>query len=253
MNAGTPQSAWRLIVEAFGLYRRYPLLFLVLAAGVIVPYELLLLAASGEGPFDEPANATIASILTLGDWVLVTPLVSALHVHAVADARTGKIPELGSVTWRGLRALPVVAAASVMSGLGIVVGFALLIVPGIYLTLRWLIVAQAAAVEREKGWLGALRRSHELVSDHYGHVIVFALVVGFISTVPLYLLGLVFDDTTVVSFLVAVVVQVLCISFAALTTALLYFDLRTRKELALAADQGAGGDAGSRQDWEDRG
>jgi len=236
MNQGVPQSAGRLILDAFSLYGRYPLLFLILAAGVIVPYELLVLAL-GSGPFDDTVNSSLALLLGIADLVLVTPLVSALHVNAVADARAGEVPAVGSVARRGIRALPVVAAASVMSGLGIAVGFFALIVPGIYLTLRWLVVAQAAAIERD-GWLPALRRSHELVRGHYGHVIVFALVVGVIVAVPLALLGLVFDETTVVSFTVAVIVQVLCISFGALTTALLYFDLRTRRELALASGQG---------------
>ena len=241
MNAGKPQSAWRLLVDAVTLYRRYPLLFLILAAGVIVPYELILLAASGAGPFEDDAvSGTVGLLLSLGDLVIVTPLVSALHVHAVADARAGQVPKLGPVTRRGLQALPVAAAASVMSGIGIGIGFVALVIPGIYLTLRWMVVAQAAAIERD-GWLPALGRSHQLVRDHYGHVVVFALVVGVISTAPLFLLGLVFDGTSAVSFLVAVVVQILSISFAALTTALLYFDLRTRRELALVAVQGAGG------------
>jgi hypothetical protein len=46
-----PRSAPRLLVRTFELYRRYPLLFLVLAARVIVPYELIALAATGTGSF----------------------------------------------------------------------------------------------------------------------------------------------------------------------------------------------------------
>jgi hypothetical protein len=38
------------VQSAFGLYRRFPLLFFVLAAGVIVPYEVIVLATTGTGP-----------------------------------------------------------------------------------------------------------------------------------------------------------------------------------------------------------
>jgi hypothetical protein len=59
-----PRSAPRLLVGTFELYRRYPLLFLVLAAGVIVPYELIALAATGTGSFSR-ANASVGVQLFL--------------------------------------------------------------------------------------------------------------------------------------------------------------------------------------------
>lgn len=80
-----PRSARHLVYAALGLYREYPLLFLVLAAGVIVPYEVIVLAAYGAGPF---AHGSLgfgsSSLLTLIGLALVGPLVSALHAHAVS-------------------------------------------------------------------------------------------------------------------------------------------------------------------------
>lgn len=240
MRAGKPQSAWRLLGETFRLYRRYPLLFLVLAAGVVVPYELVILLATGASA-TEPTSFAADSIITLANWVIVTPLVSALHVHAVADAREGRAPRLGPVARRGLAALPVVALAALISGLGIFVGFALLVVPGIYLMLRWFVVAQAAAIERN-GAIGALESSHRLVQGNYWHVITLFVLIVAIETGPLLLITLPFgNETTVVSFLVLVAVQIALWSFVALATALLYFDLRTRRELTVAAGQGVGG------------
>src|SRR4051794_11541061 len=77
-SLSAPRSAPRLLVGTFELYRRYPLLFLVLAAGVIVPYELIALVATGTGSFSRAnTSAGIQLLLTLTDWALVTPLVSA--------------------------------------------------------------------------------------------------------------------------------------------------------------------------------
>lgn len=239
-----PRSALGLVRGAFDLYRRYPLLFLVLAAGVIVPYEAIVLALTGNGPFAQSGrDPRLDLLLTVANFALIAPLVSALHVHAVAEARAGGEPKLGSVARQGLKVLPVVAAASIVSWLGITAGFIALIVPGVILSLRWAVVAQAAAIEHE-GWTSALRRSGELAKDNYGHVFALVLCSGLIVGVPALLIGLGFshDSTDVASFLVGVAVQVAVYSFGALVTALLYYDLRVRHELALwRRGQGAGG------------
>lgn len=225
-----PRSARRLVAATLVLYRRYPLLFFILAAGVIVPYELIVLAATGAGPLAHASlSFGLSSLLTLIELFLIGPLVSALHVHAVAEVKREREPELASVARQGLRVLPVVAAATIVSWLGITLGFFALVVPGIILMLRWYVVAQAAAIEHE-GWLPALRRSRQLTKGHYGHIFVFAIYTGLITTVPTLLIGFAFGhhSTTVTSFLVGVLLQVLTWSFGALATALLYFDLRAR-------------------------
>ena len=231
-----PRSALRLVQAAFNLYRRFPLLFFVLASGVIAPYELVVLASTGRGPFAQGSlSFGVESLLTLIEWVLIGPLISALHVHAVAEVREGQNPRLIPIARRGLRVLPVVAAASIISGLGIAGGLVLLVLPGIFLLLRWSVVAQAAAIEHE-GWLAALRSSHRFTEDHYGHIFVFAICVGLITFMPTFLLALAFghQTTTVASFMVGLLVRVLTASFGALASALLYYDLRSRHEARVA-------------------
>jgi hypothetical protein len=94
---------------------------------------------------------------------------------------------------------------------------------------RWYVVAQAAAIEHE-GWLPALRRSRQLTAGHYRHLIVFAIYVTLITSVPTLLVGFAFghETTTVASFLVGVALQVVTWSLGALAAALMYFDLRAR-------------------------
>jgi hypothetical protein len=124
-------------------------------------------------------------ILLASDLALINGLVSALHVHAVADVREGRRPEIVAVARRGVRVLPVVAAATIMSWLGITLGFVLLVVPGVILLFRWAVVAL----------------------DH--------------------------DALGARPFLVDLVLHVVTASFAALATALLYYDLVAREELEL--------------------
>jgi hypothetical protein len=226
------------------LYRRYPALFLVLAAGVVVPYGVIVLATTGTGSLTAGSLSVSADLLLeLLNWSLITPLISALHIHAVADVREGRDPRVPTIALRGLRALPVVAAASIISTLGIILGFLAFVVPGVFLSLRWSVVAQVAAIERE-GWLPALRRSHQLTKGHYGHVFVFLAFVFVILFVPSFLIGLGFDDhtTTAASFLVGLAVAVFTLSFGALATALLYYDLRARFHPAVAPESPPIGD-----------
>jgi hypothetical protein len=224
-----------LVAGAFELYRRYPLLFFVLAAGVIVPYQLIVLAITGTGPFSRGSLSSGALLLlVLIEWVVIGPLISALHVHAVGEAREGRDPRLAAVARQGLRVLPVVVAATIIASLGIGLGFLALIVPGVILALRWFVVAQAAAIEGE-GWLPALRSSAQLTDGHYGHIFIFAIYMGLITEAPVILVGLgLGDSTTAVSFLVALPVLILTRSFSALATAVLYYDLRSRREGALS-------------------
>jgi hypothetical protein len=225
------QSVRHLLLATFGLYRRYTLLFFVLAAGVIVPYDLIVLAANGTGQFSSgDAAPGVAVLLTLVELALIGPLVSALHVHAVAEVKRGRDPRIGAVARQGFRVLPVVAAAVIVSWIGILVGFVALIVPGVILSIRWVVVAQAAAIEHE-GWLPALRRSGELSDDRYGHIFVFLVCVTVITVTPGFLGAAVFGghDTSAASLLVGLVVHVFTASFAALATALLFYDLLARQ------------------------
>jgi hypothetical protein len=225
-----PRSALQLFGATFALYRRFPLLFLVLAAGVVVPYELIVLALTGAGPLARGHLGFGAStLLNLTDTFLIGALISALHIHAVRDVRDGQPPHLGAVTRRSIAVLPVVSAAVLISFLGEAVGLVALIIPGVLLMLRWAVVAQAAALE-SKSWADALHRSEKLTDGHNAHVfclVISVTVIGFAANLAL---GTVFGHTTTTaaSFLAGTALRVLVSSFTALATALLFFDLTAR-------------------------
>jgi len=67
-----PRSVAQILGAALSLYRRYPVLFLVLAFVVTAPYELIVLAALGTAPIGgRSSNASTALILVLVDVALV--------------------------------------------------------------------------------------------------------------------------------------------------------------------------------------
>jgi hypothetical protein len=86
-----PEPARAIVAKTFELYRRYPLLFLVLALGVTVPYDLLVLVTTGSGPLAEHNGLGVNFLLAS---FLISPLISALHIHAVAEVHAGCTPRL---------------------------------------------------------------------------------------------------------------------------------------------------------------
>jgi hypothetical protein len=223
----------QILGAALSLYRRYPVLFLVLALAVTAPYELIVLAALGTAPIGGHSDkASTALILVLVDVVLVQPLIAALYAQAVVAVARNERPSLVSVVSRVARVLPVVIAAQIVAGIGIGVGLLAFLIPGVYLLIRWAVVAQAATLEHTD-WMGALRRSGELVRGNFAHVfgvviVTLAVNVGLGEVAS----AISANKTGAADVIIGIVAGTIIRSFAALTTAILYFDLLSRERPA---------------------
>jgi hypothetical protein len=207
-----PRSVWGLIGDTVALYGRFPLLFLVLAAVVVVPYEVIVLALTGNGPFAIGQMEFVPrQILLAADSFLVTPLVSALHVFAVREAGDGEQPGIASTFRPSLPRLPVVAVAAGVSSVAITLGGLAFAVPGLILAAIWAVVAQAAALERGS-WIGALRRSADLTRGYRWHALGLFFVAGLIAGVPWLPLwfALRHSDTTALSFIAGTACRCSC-------------------------------------------
>lgn len=230
------RSVGEILLVTLAIYWRYPLLFATLALAVIAPYELAKLAVTGYGPLSNGGRSVrVDGLFDLLDFSLVSPLISALHIHAVLEIGEGRRPRLGAVAMQGLRVLPVVAAAEIVANILIGIGFIAFVVPGLLLAVRWSVVAQTAAVDNE-GWLAALRRSGRLAAGNYGHIFGL-LVVIWLATIVIGVAGslvaaagsgsfLVHHDTGIGWVLLGIAAHTVIASFTALTLAILYFDLR---------------------------
>jgi hypothetical protein len=225
-----PRSVAQILGAALSLYRRYPVLFVVLALAVTAPYELVVLAALGTAPIGGHSdNASTALILVLVDVALVGPLISALYAHAVVLIARNERPSIVTVVSRVVRVLPVVVAAQIVAGIGIGIGLLAFIIPGIYLLIRWVVVAQAAALEHTD-WMGALRRSGELVRGNFAHVFGVVVVTTAVNLGLSEAAGAVSGyKTQATDVIIGIAVGTIIRSFAALTTAILYFDLLARE------------------------
>lgn len=213
------------------MYAGYPLLFLALALAVVGPYELIVFAVTKTAPLQQQTSSVeTAVILLLVAFALVGPLVSALYVHALVAIGEQAQPSIAGVALQGLKVLPVVAAAQIIAGICIGVGFLLFIVPGVILALRFAVVAQAAAIE-QIDWPTALRRSGLLTRRNYLRILGLLICI-YVVNVTLTRLGILVAGHSAGAPAVAlgVVIATLTQSFAALTSSILYFDLRVRHD-----------------------
>ena len=220
----------QIVTTALRLFVARPVLFTVLALAVVAPYELVAFAATGAPPLGS-ASTPASTTLTLGliDIALVGPLISALAVQAVAMIGDGDRPTLPSVVSRGVRVLPVVAAAQIVAAFGIALGAFAFVIPGIILLIRWAVVAQVAAIERTD-WLGALRRGGELVRGQYIHVFGLVLVAtAFSFAVTAAAQSIVGSKARTAEVVVGIAAATIARSFSALATAVLFYDLRARE------------------------
>ncbi len=229
MDLQRPRTIAEILSATVTLYARYPLLFVLLALAVVAPYELLVLAAVGSSPLGgRNGHASTALILILLDFALIQPLIAALYAHAVIMIGGGEQPSLAAVASRVARVLPVVAAAQIVAGLGIGIGFIAFVIPGIWLLIRWAVVAQVAAIEHPD-WMGALRRGAQLTRGHYLHIFGLIIVMAIVNVVlgegALAIAG---QSTKAIDVAFGIAVETLIRSFTALTTAMLYFDLLAR-------------------------
>jgi hypothetical protein len=226
-----PRSVAQIIGEALDVYQRYPLLFFTLALGVIAPFDLAVLAITGQGPLVSGSRQSwrVSLVLGLLDTAMIGPLISALHIHAVVMIGQGNKPRLKQVVLPALRALPVVVAAVIVSVAGITLGTLALVIPGILLGLRWSVVAQVAAVEGED-WLASLRRSNVLTGGHYWHIFWLLFVTGLLSAAITAGASAIDLGSTsgAASVAAGIAAKTVIASFSALTLAILYFDLRAR-------------------------
>jgi hypothetical protein len=231
------RSATEIVRSTLSLYGDYPWLFLILAFVVMAPWDLVKLAVTGIGPLGDARHVGFLERESLGllDLLLISPLISAMHVHAVVAIGDAQRPRLSAVASKGLRVLPVVGVAALIAGVGVEIGFFALVIPGIVLWIRLSVVPQAAAIERN-GVRDALRSSWRLTRDHGSHIFglltVFAILgVGVALSVRALDPG---ASTSAGNVALGIAVNTIIASFTALASALLYFDLLARRKQAQA-------------------
>jgi hypothetical protein len=214
------------LTEAWDLYRRFAGHFLLISFVIYLITAALVALLSLAGT----AGAIIGAIISFA----ATYVVQASLIKAVQDVRDGRVDLDLSETVRavGPHILPVIGA-SILAGIGIAIGFFLLIVPGLILLTYWCLIVPfivlggagvfesfGLSMRTVRGYAWRVFGTYVLV---FLILIAFAIVLGFVLILlPLWLRN--FVNNVVTGTLIA--------PFLALVATLIYYRL-----IAAHADQ----------------
>jgi hypothetical protein len=231
-----------LLRDSLSVYLRHFWTFVALGALVAVPSDLILSGIGLEmltSDYDASPEFGEVAIPALVSYLVVAPLITAICVHALRSVASGGSPGAREAIVKGFESFTPIFFAVLLAAAGIALGL-LLIVPGVYLFVRWSFVPQTVVLEGARD-AGALRASGRLVTGAWWRTFGMVLLVSLLAFLLATLLGAPFvaiaDATDRAIW--ALAGQILATSvtqpFAALFSTLLYFDLRERQRAAAGA------------------
>jgi hypothetical protein len=179
-------SVGGILGEAWRLYTKFFARFFLIAAivfGIINLLNALLGWAIGHGS----GVALLVALITTVVSLIGTFWVQGALVYAVEDVRDGRIDSsIGDLYERVQPYLGTLILAGILAGVGIAIGFVLLIVPGLILLTWWCLIVPVIALEGKR--VGeSFGRSRELVRGHawtvFGIIIITVLASAIASGV----------------------------------------------------------------------
>ncbi|MDP9344919.1 MAG: hypothetical protein M3P44_04220 [Actinomycetota bacterium] len=228
------RDARGMLATTFALFTAHATVFFTMSLILVAPVTIVVDGIWGRA-LAEGADAAVPQAATITTLLLqalvIAPVATALHAVCVLAIVRGEEPQLGRA-YRG--ALPFLApaiGAVALAGIGIAAGLVLVIVPGVYLAVRWYLGAVAATIDGLAP-IPALRRSAELVEGAwwatFGRLLLAAVAFGFVALVGQLLAVATGSGALFVSLLA--VTQAVAVSLSAIFATLLFFELRARKE-----------------------
>jgi glycerophosphoryl diester phosphodiesterase family protein len=237
-----------ILSAAWQIYTKNAASLLLIVAVVVVPLSFIGALVSGVVfNEDETVRAGVVSgnrsavvglfvglILALIGLVIVFVLQAAI-LRGAAQATIGDPVDVeASYRW-GLRRFPSVLLLAILVGITVLVGFILLIIPGLIFIVMFSVAIPVLVIENRKG-TEAMSRSWNLVKGHFWHVVLVLIVTALITGLVSGIVGAIGGHNWFIAWIFDAVAQIITAPFTALVSVLLYLDLRARSE-ALTAEQ----------------
>jgi len=233
-------TAGRMYVDRPKLFLTIGLLFIPLGAVISIIQALVLggFGLVGVDTTGETAGWLLFVVLVIGTTfaLLGVALVQAATICALVEIDAGRpVGPVDAYRTALRRTRPLLGGLGIAAAVMFLLNLTAVLIPvAIWLTVRWLLLAQVVELE-DVSAVGGLRRSWQLVRGHWLRVASLVGVGALITLVAGPLLGtlLIFLTNAPLALLnvFAGIVYALAMPFVALTAAYVYFDVRARHEL----------------------
>jgi uncharacterized membrane protein len=120
--------------------------------------ESAFTAVEGGAPAEFDPSSIFAGVGVFLVYMVLASLLQAALVRATIEDLNGQQPTFGDSISRAISVLLPIIGLSILVYLGVMIGFILLIIPGIYLVLRWS-VAVPVLVQERRGIMDSMSRS----------------------------------------------------------------------------------------------
>jgi hypothetical protein len=212
-------------IDVGGVIRRVLDIY-VAQASVLMPAAAVVFVFTGiVASLLVVASPGLALVALLIDLVAST-LFTGMVVELVADVQDGRRDSSpGQLLQAVTPVLGPLILVGIIAAIGILIGFFLIIIPGLFLITIWSVVAPVVVLENP-GAFAALSRSRELVRGNgwqvFGVIFVLYIVVGIVA----FIIEAIADSAgSGAGIVVRVIIGVLTAPLASLAAAVLYFEL----------------------------
>ncbi len=171
-------------------------------------------------------------LLLVADLVL-GQVVTITLIYGTVQSLRGRPVGVGEGLSQGLGRLPAALGVAILSGIGIVIGLVLLIVPGLYLATLWAVAVPVVVIERA-GVGGSFSRSSELTDGRrwrvFGAIVVMAIITAVATGIVSAAIGGVSGEGLTTSLILQWAVGAITQAFMSALSGVLYYFLRRDKE-----------------------
>jgi hypothetical protein len=231
-------SIGEVLADAWRIYRR-------LIRRSIVVAGLIFAVVGLADALSERTNTTLTRLVALGLGLVGGLLVQGALVEVVRDLHEGReVRRIGAVYASTRGRLGTLLGVSILYGIGVVIGFVLLLVPGLIALARWSLVVPLVMVE-QLGWREAFARSSALVKGQTGRVLVVNLISNLLSGIASVALAGIFIwfPPFFSAWIGGAIAGAIVVPFGAHVLTVLYYKLTEPERPVLA-------DAATRSDWQ---
>jgi hypothetical protein len=238
---GEPFSISRVISRAFDVVGRNLVTFFLLALIVQIPLSIInyynvVTTPAGLSQQELLARTFAPQMLAAAlIYVVLAVVLQAAILRGAITSLGGKPASLAECLSTGLRVFFPMIGITILTVLGVVLGFILLIVPGIMLALRWSVGIPVRIMEGP-GVLKAMGRSAELTRGHRWAIFGVLIVFGLISIGLSIVLGLVTATAgatgsgQMVAVVMSAITGMISLVLTSAASASIYSELRTIKD-----------------------